>query len=113
MPSAGRRAVVASKRVVKTATLTEANVHVGEVAARSGSGEREWEFFCECGRPDCNALVTLTIEAYTDIRDAETAVLTPGHTLNPVVRAKRLREGAQAARLEVEFQTRRLSQKPS
>ena len=104
---------MASKRVLKTATLTEANVHVLETATRSTSGERESEFFCECGRPDCNALVALTIEAYTDIRGAETAVLTPGHTLNPVVRAKRLREGAQAARLEVEFQTRRLSQKPS
>src|SRR5438270_6940766 len=68
VPSAGRRAVVASKRVVKTATLTEANVHVREVAARSVSGGREWEFFCECGVPVCNEEVTLPSQPYTHIQ---------------------------------------------
>jgi len=104
---------VASKRVLKTATLTEANGHVLDVATRSPSGEREWEFFCECGRPDCNAMIMLTAEGYADLRDAETAALAPGHTLNPVVRAKRLREGAQAARMEVDYLARRSEKEPS
>ena len=104
---------MASKRVLKTAALTEANVHVLETATRSESGEPVWEFFCECGRPDCNALVMLTSEAYTDIRDGETAVLAPGHTLNPVVRAKRLREAAQALRVDVEYQARRAAEERS
>ena len=86
------------KRALKTAALTEVNGHILEFACESASLEKEWEFFCECGELDCHSLVRLTVEEYTELRDADGAVLAPEHELSEAIRAERLREGTEALR---------------
>ena len=40
----------------------------------------ELEIICECGRPQCNAALTITIRDYDDIhRERDRFVVAPGH----------------------------------
>jgi len=91
------------KQALKTAALTEVNGHILEFASESASSETDWEFFCECGEADCHAMVRLTVNEYTGLRDADGAMLAPQHELSGEARAKRLRAGTQALR---EYQVR-------
>jgi hypothetical protein len=36
--------------------------------ARLIAGDDEWQFLCECGRPDCHELVSLTLSGYAAYR---------------------------------------------
>lgn len=82
--------------------LVEVNSHILE-AARDSLGDipvEEWEFFCECGQPDCQVHVKLTLAAYTALHDAGLAALAPGHQLDPRTQARGIREEARALRAE-------------
>jgi hypothetical protein len=72
------------------------------------SYEQEWEFFCECGRDDCQERLKLTLDAYVALYDSGRAVLAEGHQLSQVERARRLRDDAEALRRQAEHQVRRV-----
>ena len=95
------------KRGIKTAALTEVNRHILEFAVESESAALDWEFFCECGRPDCQEQVTLTIDQYVAARDRGGDVLAPGHQASQTARATRLREEARALRAQAGHQRKR------
>lgn len=78
------------ERDLKTAALTEINSGIVAVARESVAHDEAWDFFCECGRPDCDARVPLTIAAYVALRDGDGDVLAPGHHRS---RAERARTG--------------------
>ncbi len=87
------------QRAVKTAALIEVNQSIREVARESPSDVPGlvWEFFCECGRPDCREHVFLTVEEYGAIHDGGSFVLADGHQPSRRQRALRLREDPDAA----------------
>ena len=91
----------------KTSALTDVNRHILEAARESISYEQEWEFFCECGRDDCEERIELTLDAYASLYDSGCAVLAEGHQLSQVERARRLRADADALRRQAEHQVRR------
>jgi hypothetical protein len=101
------RAVVDADQTFKTVALTDVNTHIREVACESISEEQEWEFFCECGEPDCRAQVMLTLERYSMLHDHRQAVLAPGHVLSQVERARRLATEAEALRRQARHQLER------
>jgi hypothetical protein len=41
----------------------------------------DWEFICECGDHDCSETVGLSLALYDDLKDADVALLAPGHAL--------------------------------
>src|SRR5205085_5537001 len=43
---------------------------------------RSGEFFCECGRDDCQERLTLTLDAYVALYDSGRAILAEGHQLS-------------------------------
>ena len=96
-----------TKRAFKTEALTEVNVHILEVAQDSISEGLEWEFFCECGRPDCHEYVKLTIDEYSALHDGGGHVLAPRHRLSQTERARRLRDDARALQGQAEHQLKR------
>jgi hypothetical protein len=67
------------ERQSETATLTEVNAHIRDFANESRADEVEWDFFCECGEPDCRERITLTLDAYIGLHARGRAVLGPGH----------------------------------
>ena len=99
------------ERGLKTVALTDVNGQILEVADESVAHGEEWEFFCECGRPDCHEHVTLGVAAFSALRDGAGAVLAPGHRLSRAEqarrRARRLREDSQALRGQAQHQVRR------
>jgi hypothetical protein len=95
--------------VLKAYVLTEVNEHIAEVAAEQDADAPEWEFFCECGRADCEERVRLKLEAYVALHD-DGAVLAPGHHIDQIERARRLREDAKALRAQAEQQVKRVRQ---
>jgi hypothetical protein len=101
---------VSRKRVFKTAALAEVNRHIGEVAEALPSQSDEWEFFCECGRPDCSDVVRLTLERYSSLHDSGQAVLAAGHHLSQVERARRLQDDAEALTRQAKHQVDRARQ---
>jgi len=90
----------------KLLALTDANRFVGDLASASAKG-RAWQFFCECGRFACHALVELTLVEYEAIKDDEKPVLARGHLIDQKERARVLRANAQALRAQAEHQFRR------
>lgn len=94
-------------RGVRVATLTEVNTHILEVASASPSGANEWDFFCECGHPQCDEQVRLTVEAFTALRDGDLPVLADGHTLSQRARSRMLSDDARALRAEAKQQIKR------
>jgi hypothetical protein len=95
------------QRGAKTAVLTEVNQRVLGAALDSIAKEQEWEFFCECGAPECHEYVKLTVHAYGVLHDGGGAVLAAGHGLSQLERARRLREDADALRRQAKHQVRR------
>lgn len=95
------------ERRFKTLALTEVNTHILDAARDSITHEQEWEFFCECGQPDCHEHVLLTIDAYGALHDGGGAVLAPGHRLSQVERARRLVRDAEALQAQAKHQVRR------
>jgi hypothetical protein len=102
---------MSKKRTFKTAALVEVNRHILEAARDSITQEQEWEFFCECGHPDCGEHLKLSIEEYAGLRDGDAAVLADGHTLSRAEQARRraqeLREESEALRAQATHQVRR------
>jgi hypothetical protein len=74
------------------------------------SGEREWEFHCECAAKDCGESVFLTLDAYTALHEDGRAVLADGHRVSQVARARRLVESAEALSRQAALQIRRARQ---
>ena len=70
------------KQTVKAGVLAEVNSHILEVARESPACSSQWEFFCECGQPDCSKLVTMTVDEYSSLREGGGRVLAPGHGPN-------------------------------
>lgn len=99
--------VVEKDSVLKTYVLTYVNGHIAEFAAGQETDPLEWDFFCECGRRDCDEQVRLTRAAYLALHEAERPVLAPRHRLNQAERAKRLAEEARALRAQAEQQIAR------
>lgn len=91
----------------KTAALTEVNRRILDAALDSITQEQEWEFFCECGNPDCHEHVELTIHAYSVLHDGGGSVLAAGHGLSQIERSRRLRSDADALRRQARHQARR------
>jgi multidrug efflux pump subunit AcrA (membrane-fusion protein) len=91
----------------RTLALTEVNTGILEAARASVSQEPDWEFLCECGRPDCHEHVTLTPDKYTALRESGRPVLARGHRLSQVERARRLQADAEALRRQAQHQLRR------
>jgi hypothetical protein len=73
----------------------------------SATGEREWEFPCECGHRNCHESVFLTLDAFGALRDRDEAVLAGGHHVSQTARARRLVDAAKALRAQAEHQVRR------
>jgi hypothetical protein len=94
-------------RDFKTLALTEVNRHILEAVQDSNSNEYEWEFFCVCGREDCDEHVSLSLDAYEALRDSDGAVLAPGHRLSQTQRARRLQEESAALRAQAQHQVER------
>jgi hypothetical protein len=40
---------------------------------------RSWEFICECGDAGCSERVGLPLSRYDELRQADEALLAPGH----------------------------------
>jgi len=98
---------VRKDQAFKSLALTEVNTHILEAARESVSQEQEWEFFCECGRPDCHEHVELTLDAYIALHDGGRAVLAKGHRLSQVERAHGLQADAEALRRQAQHQLQR------
>ncbi len=90
--------------VSRTAALSEVNPNILGAARELSSEELKWEFFCECGRADCRERVILSLDAYVGLHAAGRAVLSPGHQLSQVGRARRLVEDAEALRGQARHQ---------
>ena len=95
------------ERAFKTVALTEVNVHILDAARDSISEEQVWEFFCECGDPDCHAHVMLELDQYVALHEYGMPVLALGHRLSQKERARRLREESEALRAQARHQVRR------
>ena len=93
--------------IFKTEAFTDVNAHILEVAVECPSGLPEWEFFCECGRPDCHLRVMLTVDQYGAIRDVGGAVLAGGHKLSQPARARLLCQDAAALGAQARVQAAR------
>jgi len=98
---------VKKDQAFKTLALTEVNTETLEAARESGSPKQEWEFFCECGRPDCREQVELTLDAYIALHDGGRPVLAKGHRLSQVERARRLQSDAEALLGQAQHQVQR------
>lgn len=95
------------RRAFKTAALVEVNRHIGEVAEGLPSRWDEWEFFCECGSPECTDVVRLTLEQYSALHDSGHTVLAAGHHLSQIERARRLQDDAEALKRQAAHQISR------
>ncbi len=96
-----------ASQVSKLLALTDANHLIRELASASTEGDRVWRFFCECGRADCQAQVTLTLAQYESMMDDQEAILAIGHLVDQKERARVLREHAQALRAQAQLQMNR------
>ena len=55
------------------------NKGIREFAGRLGSLDQEWGFRCECGEPNCECTVVLSLAAFDDIKESGGRVLYPRH----------------------------------
>lgn len=94
-------------RSFKATALTDANRQLLSRAQGSDSGEREWEFFCECGDENCYEQVFLTLDAFFLVREHGGAVLARGHQVSQIERARELRLEADALRRQADHQVKR------
>jgi hypothetical protein len=64
--------------------MADVNAHVHELADRLDASRADndlWRFRCECGAPDCQEQVWLTLANYEKIRRRRERVLAAGHSL--------------------------------
>lgn len=67
-----------------------------------------WVFFCECGDPECEERVPLTIDAYDDLQEQHRAVVARAH--HQINRARQLGEDAQALANQAQQQIKRTAE---
>jgi hypothetical protein len=94
---------VVKLHVVRTEPRESALRHVRDQVG----GVQEWEFVCECGHESCCETVFLTLDAFEAIREKGEPVLTEGHVVSQVARARRLRSATRALRAQAEHQVTR------
>ena len=60
--------------------LGEVNRNIRDLAAKVDPHDSSmWEFVCECGEDGCKERVALPLARYDHFRDADVALLAPGH----------------------------------
>ena len=60
--------------------MEEVNRNIRDLAAKLDPGDVElWEFICECGEDGCTERVNLPLARYDELREAEDALIAPGH----------------------------------
>jgi hypothetical protein len=60
--------------------IGEVNRSIRDLAAKVDPRDSSsWEFVCECGEEGCTERVNLDLARYDDLRDADVALLAPGH----------------------------------
>jgi hypothetical protein len=64
--------------------LGEVNRRIRDLAGRCGpevdpQDSTSWEFVCECGDEGCTERVGLPLALYDDLKNADVALLAPGH----------------------------------
>ena len=68
--------------------LREANEEIEREAREEeragGLRDPELEFFCACGRPDCDAKLLLTLSEYEAVSEPDRFIVAPGHA-NPEI----------------------------
>jgi len=101
------------KRTFKTAALAEVNSHILEAAQESSAVTGDWEFFCECGQPDCRELVTLSLPEYASLRERGEPVLAPSHRLPPGTRLPMLIDAAQELLVQAKRRARQTHTGPA
>lgn len=71
--------------------LTNVNTNILGIVRDPVSSDDTGDFFCECGRADCRERVSLTMVAYSALRDGHrnAAVLASGHDLSRAEQARR------------------------
>ena len=98
--------------VNKADLLAEVNSNIRRVAADVDSDhDTVWDFVCECGSDDCFEQVGLPLARYDELKNADAALLAPGHPLRKARDARQqageLKEEATALRNEAQTQRRR------
>src|SRR5215469_877044 len=89
------------------------NTEIRRAAARLDAAEPEldWKFRCECGAPDCEAMVAVTLAEFDALQLTEAPVLAEGHTVGRAEIARRksrqLRDDASALREQAKHQQQR------
>jgi hypothetical protein len=66
--------------------LEEVNRRIRDLAGRCGPEVdpldcSSWEFVCECGEQGCTERLGLPLALYDDLKNADVALLAPGHPL--------------------------------
>ena len=53
--------------------------------AQGASGDKEWEFLCECADPDCTERISMSLREYEAVRSSPiTFAVVPGHEIADV-----------------------------
>jgi hypothetical protein len=94
-------------QMVKAAALVAVNQGILSVVRDSFNENQNWEFFCECGRDDCNNYVSLTLDAYVALQEGGGAVLAEGHRVSKAERGRRFGEDADALEGQADHQLKR------
>jgi len=61
--------------------LAEVNARISEYAAGADVAGVTWEFVCECGAVECQERISLSLDAFDELRQTDEPVLAEGHTL--------------------------------
>jgi hypothetical protein len=89
------------------------NTEIRRAAARLDAAEPalDWKFRCECGAPDCEAMVAVTLAEFDALQLTEAPVLAEGHGVRRAEIARRksqqLRDDASALREQAKHQQQR------
>ena len=71
------------RRAENEVVLREANEEIEREAVEEeregGRRDPELEFFCACGRPDCDAKLLLTLSEYEAASGPDRFIIAPGH----------------------------------
>ena len=60
--------------------LGEVNRSIRDLAAKVDPRDASsWEFVCECGAEGCTERVSLALDRYDELRNADVALVAPGH----------------------------------
>jgi len=102
------------ERRSRSAERAEVNRNVRKAVKRFDRpelGNESWDFLCECDADECKDWVTLTLEKYEVLRQADEPILAVGHGISRSElarrKAKKLADDAKALRAQAEIQTKR------